>query len=69
MITTKLIIEIKHPCPEEFGTQAITIKRISSTLWMCRQQQDLSKIKNGIPVLNLGYSALVDPQGFEPWSK
>ncbi len=29
-------------------------------LWMCRQQQDLSKIKSGIPVLNLGYSALVD---------
>jgi hypothetical protein len=28
---------------------------------MCRQQQDLSKIKSGIPVLNLGYSALMKP--------
>lgn len=38
-------------------------------LWMACQQQTLSKIKSGIPLLNLKYSALVDPEGFEPSSK
>ncbi|MHB8261361.1 MAG: recombinase family protein [Bacteroidia bacterium] len=28
-------------------------------LWMCRQQQDVSQNKNGIPELNLSYAALV----------
>lgn len=35
-------------------------------LWMACQQQTLSKIKSGIPILNLGYSALVGSTGFEP---
>ena len=32
-------------------------------LWMACQQQTLSKVKSGIPILNLGYSALVGPMG------
>ncbi len=35
-------------------------------LWMACQQQTLSQIKSGIPILNLGYSALVVPTGIEP---
>ncbi len=35
-------------------------------LWMACQQQTLSKIKSGIPLLNLKYSALVENTGFEP---
>lgn len=34
--------------------------------WMACQQQVLSKIKSGIPLLNIGYSALVVPPGIEP---
>lgn len=37
-------------------------------LWMACQQQTLSKIKSGIPLLNLKYSALVALPGIEPGS-
>ena len=38
-------------------------------LWMACQQQKLSQIKSGIPILNIKYSALVDPERFELSSK
>ena len=38
-------------------------------LWTACQQQKISQIKSGIPILNIKYSALVDPEGFEPSSK
>ena len=38
-------------------------------LWMACHQQKISQIKNGIPILNIKYSALVDPERFELSSK
>lgn len=38
-------------------------------LWMACQQQKLTQIKSGIPILNIKYSALVDPERFELSSK
>jgi hypothetical protein len=35
-------------------------------LWMACQQQTLSKIKSGIPILNIGYSAWVGFNGLNP---
>ncbi len=38
-------------------------------LWMACQQQKISRIKSGIPILNIKYSAPVDPERFELSSK
>ncbi|MBA2611578.1 MAG: hypothetical protein H0U95_06385 [Bacteroidetes bacterium] len=48
----------------------VRTEKINQTfLWMACYQQKLEQIKSGIPILNIEYSALVDPERFELSSK